>query len=57
MRSRPRGRRIAAVLAMLSGAVAGALLLDISLVAPLVAAAAVALLVALAYVPVARREA
>ncbi|MDX6728964.1 MAG: hypothetical protein QOK49_3769 [Baekduia sp.] len=45
------------MLAMLSGAVAGALLLDISLVAPLVAAAAVALLVALAYVPVARREA
>jgi uncharacterized membrane protein YoaK (UPF0700 family) len=50
-------RRIAAVLAMLSGAVAGALLLKISLVAPLLAAAAVALLVALAYVPAARREA
>ena len=50
-------RRIAAVLAMLSGAVAGALLLKISLVPPLLAAAALALLVALAYVPVARREA
>jgi uncharacterized membrane protein YoaK (UPF0700 family) len=50
-------RRIAAVLAMLSGAVAGALLLEISLVPPLLAAAALALLVALAYVPVARREA
>ena len=50
-------RRIAAVLAMLSGAVAGALLLKISLVPPLLAAAALALLVALAYVPIARREA
>jgi hypothetical protein len=50
-------RRIAAVLAMLSGAVAGALLLKLGLVAPLLAAAAVALLVALAYVPVARRQA
>jgi uncharacterized membrane protein YoaK (UPF0700 family) len=50
-------RRIAAVLAMLCGAVAGALLLEISLVPPLLAAAALALLVALAYVPVARREA
>jgi uncharacterized membrane protein YoaK (UPF0700 family) len=50
-------RRIAAVLAMLSGAVAGALLLKISLVPPLLAAAALTLLVALAYVPVARREA
>jgi uncharacterized membrane protein YoaK (UPF0700 family) len=50
-------RRIAAVLAMLSGAVAGALLLKISLVPPLFAAAVLALLVALAYVPVARREA
>jgi uncharacterized membrane protein YoaK (UPF0700 family) len=48
-------RRIAAVLAMLSGAVAGALLLEISLVPPLLAAAALALLVALAYLPVARR--
>jgi uncharacterized membrane protein YoaK (UPF0700 family) len=50
-------RRISAVLAMLSGAVAGALLLKISLVPPLLAAAALALLVALAYVPVARRGA
>jgi uncharacterized membrane protein YoaK (UPF0700 family) len=50
-------RRITAVLAMLSGAVAGALLLEISLVPPLLAAAALALLVALAYVPVARQEA
>ena len=50
-------RRIAAVLAMLSGAVAGALLLKISLVPPLLAAAALGLLVALAYVPWARREA
>ena len=49
-------RRITAVLAMLSGAVAGALLLKISLVAPLLAAAVLVLLVALAYVPVARRE-
>jgi uncharacterized membrane protein YoaK (UPF0700 family) len=47
-------RRIAAVLAMLTGALAGALLLDISLVPPLLAAAALALLVALAYVPAAR---
>jgi uncharacterized membrane protein YoaK (UPF0700 family) len=50
-------RRISAVLAMLSGAVAGALLLKIGLVPPLLAAAALALLVALAYVPIARREA
>jgi uncharacterized membrane protein YoaK (UPF0700 family) len=48
-------RRIAAVLAMLGGAVAGALLLEISLVPPLLAAAALALLVALVYVPIARR--
>jgi uncharacterized membrane protein YoaK (UPF0700 family) len=47
-------RRIAAVLAMLTGALAGALLLEISLVPPLLAAAALALLVALAYVPAAR---
>jgi uncharacterized membrane protein YoaK (UPF0700 family) len=46
-------RRITAVLAMLSGAVAGALLLKISLVPPLLAAAALALLAALVYVPVA----
>ena len=50
-------RRIAAVLAMLTGALAGALLLEISLVPPLLAAAALALLVALAYVPPARRGA
>jgi uncharacterized membrane protein YoaK (UPF0700 family) len=50
-------RRLAAVLAMLFGAVAGALLLEIGLVPPLLAAAALALLVALAYVPGARREA
>jgi uncharacterized membrane protein YoaK (UPF0700 family) len=50
-------RRTAAVLAMLCGAVAGALLLKISLVPPLLAAAALALLVAVAYVPFASREA
>jgi uncharacterized membrane protein YoaK (UPF0700 family) len=50
-------RRIAAVLTMLCGAVAGALLLEISLVPPLLAAAALALLVALVYVPIARRAA
>jgi uncharacterized membrane protein YoaK (UPF0700 family) len=50
-------RRIAAVVAMLCGAVAGALLLKISLVPPLLAAAALALLVALTYVPIARRRA
>jgi uncharacterized membrane protein YoaK (UPF0700 family) len=48
-------RRIAAVLALLAGAVAGALLLEISLVPPLLAAAALAVLVALAYLPVARQ--
>jgi uncharacterized membrane protein YoaK (UPF0700 family) len=50
-------RRIAAVLAMLLGAIVGALLLKISLVPPLLAAAALAVLVAMAYVPVARRAA
>jgi uncharacterized membrane protein YoaK (UPF0700 family) len=50
-------RRIAAILAMLAGAVAGALLLKISFVPPLGTAAAIALLVALAYVPFAQREA
>ena len=50
-------RRIAAVLAMLTGAIAGALLLKISFVPPLLAAAAIALVVALAYVPFARRQA
>jgi hypothetical protein len=48
-------RRITAVLAMLCGALAGALLLEISLVPPLLTAAALALLVALVYVPIARR--
>jgi uncharacterized membrane protein YoaK (UPF0700 family) len=49
-------RRVAAVLAMFGGAVAGALLLEIGLVAPLLAAAALALLVTIAYVPIARRR-
>ena len=49
-------RRIAAVLAMLTGALAGALLLKISFVPPLLVAAAIALLVALAYVPFAHRQ-
>jgi uncharacterized membrane protein YoaK (UPF0700 family) len=49
-------RRVAAVLAMLCGAVAGGLLLEISLVPPLLAAGALALLVALVYVPIARRR-
>jgi uncharacterized membrane protein YoaK (UPF0700 family) len=48
-------RRIAAVLAMFAGALTGALLLEISLIPPLLAAAALALVVALAYVPAARR--
>jgi uncharacterized membrane protein YoaK (UPF0700 family) len=48
-------RRIAAVLAMLLGAVAGALLLDISLVPPLLAAVALAVFVTLAQLPAARR--
>jgi uncharacterized membrane protein YoaK (UPF0700 family) len=50
-------RRITAVLAMLTGALTGTLLLKISLVPPLLAAAAIALVVALAYVPFARRAA
>jgi uncharacterized membrane protein YoaK (UPF0700 family) len=48
-------RRVAAVLAMLTGALAGALLLKTSLVLPLVAAAALALVTWLVYVPAARR--
>jgi uncharacterized membrane protein YoaK (UPF0700 family) len=48
-------RRIAAVVAMLTGALVGALLVKSGLVAPLALAAALALAVALAYVPVARR--
>jgi uncharacterized membrane protein YoaK (UPF0700 family) len=50
-------RRSAAVLAMGLGGIAGALLVKIGLVPPLLAVAALALLAALAYVPVARREA
>jgi uncharacterized membrane protein YoaK (UPF0700 family) len=50
-------RRVAAVLAMLMGALAGALLLKSSLELPLVAAAALAFLTTLLYVPAARREA
>jgi uncharacterized membrane protein YoaK (UPF0700 family) len=48
-------RRVAAVLAMLTGALAGALLLKSSLVLPLVAAAGLALVTWLVYVPAARR--
>ncbi|HVC07467.1 MAG TPA: YoaK family protein [Solirubrobacterales bacterium] len=48
-------RRIMAVVAMLSGAVAGALLLKASLALPLAAAAGLALLTWLVYVPAARR--
>ncbi len=48
-------RKIAAVAAMLTGAVAGALLLKTSLALPLAAAAALALLTLLVYVPAARR--
>ena len=49
-------RRIAAVAAMLTGAVVGALLLKQSLVLPLAAAAGLALATWLVYVPAARRE-
>jgi uncharacterized membrane protein YoaK (UPF0700 family) len=48
-------RRIAAVFAMLTGALAGALLLKTSIVLPLVAAAALALATWLFYVPAAKR--
>src|SRR3954447_13117306 len=48
-------RRVAAVLAMLIGALVGALLLRTSLVLPLVAAAGLALVTWLVYVPAARR--
>jgi uncharacterized membrane protein YoaK (UPF0700 family) len=48
-------RRTAAVLAMLTGALAGALLLKTSLVLPLVAAAALALATRLVFVPAAGR--
>jgi uncharacterized membrane protein YoaK (UPF0700 family) len=50
-------RRVAAVVAMLTGAVTGALLLKTSLVLPLVAAAGLALVTWLVYVPAARRGA
>jgi uncharacterized membrane protein YoaK (UPF0700 family) len=50
-------RRIAAVLAMLLGALAGALLLKSSLALPLLAAAGLAAVTWLVYVPAARREA
>ena len=60
--SRPAGgsgkgssRRIAAVLAMLAGALSGALLLETSLYAPLVVASALALATWLVYVPAAVR--
>jgi uncharacterized membrane protein YoaK (UPF0700 family) len=48
-------RRTAAVLAMLAGALAGALMLKTSLILPLAAAAALALVTAIFYVPSARR--
>jgi uncharacterized membrane protein YoaK (UPF0700 family) len=50
-------RRVAAVLTMLAGALAGALLLRTSLVLPLVLAGALALLSGLVYAPAIRREA
>ena len=50
-------RRLAAVLAMFTGALAGALLLKTSLVLPLLAAAGLALVTWLVYVPAARRGA
>jgi uncharacterized membrane protein YoaK (UPF0700 family) len=50
-------RRIAAVLAMFTGALAGALLLNTSLTLPLVAAAGLALITWLVYIPAARRSA
>ncbi len=50
-------RRTAAALAMLLGAIAGALLLKTSLAPPLFIAAALALVIGAAYLPVARRGA
>jgi hypothetical protein len=47
---------VAAVVAMLAGAVAGALLLRESLLLPLATAAGLALVTWLVYVPAARRE-
>ncbi|HEY5261533.1 MAG TPA: YoaK family protein [Solirubrobacteraceae bacterium] len=49
-------RRAAAVLAMLTGAIAGALLVKSSLVVPLLAAASLALVTGLVYVPAIRAE-
>jgi uncharacterized membrane protein YoaK (UPF0700 family) len=49
-------RRIAAVLAMFAGALVGALLLTTSLTLPLVAAAGLALVTWLVYIPAARRS-
>jgi len=48
-------RRLAAVVAMLAGALAGALLLKTSLVLPLVATTALVMVTWLVYVPAARR--
>jgi hypothetical protein len=48
-------RRVAAVVAMLTGAVAGALLLKSSLALPLIAAFGLALATWLVYIPAARR--
>jgi uncharacterized membrane protein YoaK (UPF0700 family) len=50
-------RRTAAVLAMLTGALVGALLLKASVVVPLATAAALTLVTAILYIPAARREA
>jgi uncharacterized membrane protein YoaK (UPF0700 family) len=50
-------RRTIAVLAMLTGALIGALLVKSSLVVPLLAAAGLALAIWLVYVPAARRSA
>jgi uncharacterized membrane protein YoaK (UPF0700 family) len=54
---RGSARRIAAVLAMLSGGLAGALLLKTNLVLPLIVAAGLALVTWLVYIPAARRGA
>jgi uncharacterized membrane protein YoaK (UPF0700 family) len=48
-------RRVSAVVAMLVGALCGALLLKVSIVLPLVTAAGLALLAAAVYIPLARR--
>jgi hypothetical protein len=49
-------RRTSAVLGMLAGALAGALLLKASLILPLAAAATLALAAALLYIPAAQRR-